>query len=225
MIHKTSANSNLPRPMITPLIIVLALVLSLFLFFRSKSTLEPVHRPRLKLYADVKQVVTARKIEVDDDEELIYLGIRPPTPKEPFYQQAKRRNTELVHKKRIRLRFDTIKRDKKGRLLVYAFRNGEFINETLVREGLAYVRLTTQSKRFADRLLVAQREARKKRRGLWKDKAPRPESNYPADPKYGNFHRSWCEEVDKIKPDRRVYLTSRTRAFAAGFAPCVFCKP
>ena len=181
-------------------------------------------QPR-KLYADVKRVKSGLKIELEDDTLLTYAGIRAPFPGEPLYEQASKRNAELVERRRIRLRFDDIKENRKGRKQAYVFVDGGFVNETLVREGLAYVRITTDTQRFADRLLAAQEDAQKKRRGLWQQGAPKRERSYFADPKYGNFHRPSCEEAGKIKPQRKVTFTSRREAFANGYAPCSKCKP
>lgn len=178
-----------------------------------------------KLYADVRRVKSGHKIELDDQTLLIYAGIRAPFPGEPFHEQAKARNTELVDRRRIRLRFDEVKEDRKNRKLAYVFVNGAFVNEMLVREGLAYVRITSFTQRFADRLLVAQEDARKNRRGLWKQPPPAGERSYTADPKYGNFHRPSCAEVGKIPADRRENFSSRGQALMNGYAPCAKCKP
>ncbi|MGI0149322.1 MAG: thermonuclease family protein, partial [Thermoplasmata archaeon] len=135
------------------------------------------------------------------------------------------RNAELVAEREVRLRFDDERRDGDGRLLAYVFVGDQFINETLVREGLAYVRLTTSGQRFGKRLLAAQAEARKKGRGVWSKPSPSRESSYSADPKYGNFHRPSCEEASKIQPERLIVFKSDKEALEKGFAPCSKCKP
>lgn len=154
-----------------------------------------------------------------------YAGIRAPYPNEPFYVEARDRNVELVESEVVRLRFDDEQHDRKGRLSAYVFVRGEFVNETLVAEGLAYVRVTPKSQRYAERLLAAQAEARKNRRGIWKNRDRNEEPNYPSDPKYGNFHRPTCVEVGKINPARLVIHPKRNKALNDGFAPCSKCLP
>ena len=183
-----------------------------------------------RLFVDVKRVISGSKIKLDgrgdaEDEYIIYAGVRAPFPKEPYFEDSLTRNTELVIGKEVRLRFGKQRKDRNDRMLAYVFCGDEFVNETMVREGLAYVRNTTANHRFAERLLKAQKEARSRRRGLWKDRVWTRESSYPADPKYGNFHRRSCGEVGRINPKRLRTFKSAGRAFDEGFAPCAKCNP
>jgi len=168
----------------------------------------------------VKSVLSGDTIKVKHHGRVIYAGIRAPFEGQPLYEAAKRRNAELVGDKRIRLRYSDEVRNRDGRLHAYAFLDDAFVNDIMVREGLAYVRLTTTTRRFADRLLDAQRQAREARRGIWQHVSESSEDSYAADPKYGNFHRVSCPEVPKIKPERLVTLESKEAAFDAGYAPC-----
>lgn len=173
----------------------------------------------------VKSVLSGQAVKVKHHGRVTYAGILAPSEGEPFYEEAKQRNAELVLGKKLRLRYGDQARDRGGRLLAYAFLDAAFINDILVREGLAYVRLTTTTPRFGDRLLDAQRQAREDRRGIWQLVSESSEDSYPADPKYGNFHRVSCSEVPKIKPDRLVTLDSKDAAFDSGYAPCKRCSP
>jgi len=174
---------------------------------------------------EVRQIYSGGRIKVSHKNKVAYEAIRVPGENEPLYEESKQRNIELVEGKALRLVFESQPRDLEGRLWAYAFVDDVFVNETLVREGLAHVRLTTSTRRFADRLLQAQQEARDEGAGLWAHTTASSESQYPADPKYGNFHRPSCEETAKIKPQRRVTLSSKDEAFDAGYAPCVLCNP
>ena len=198
---------------------------SVVLVVRALPNEEPPPKDQPTLRAKVKRVYDGRKIKLETDEKVVYAGIRTPLPKEPFHTEAASRNTELVEDKKVRLRFGQQEKTREGHLLAYIFIDDECINETLVREGLAYVRLTPTTRRFAEKLLLAQVEARKAKRGIWSGNPPAPESHYPADPKYGNFHRPGCQEVPKIKPERRVTLKSRKQAYSEGYAPCSRCGP
>ncbi len=173
----------------------------------------------------VRRVVSGHCIKVKPADRVVYAGIRSPYDDEPFHDEATRRNAELVEGRELRLRYDRHPRDRKERLFAYAFADDVFVNETLVREGLVFVRLTPETQRFAERLLDAQTDARKHHRGIWKDAAQSTETAYPADPKYGTFHRPDCEVAQQIKSDRRIVLKSRSEAFDRGFAPCDKCRP
>jgi micrococcal nuclease len=208
-------------------ILAVVVLVSLAVAFRPRKTVEPERDPEQRLFVKVKRAMTGQKIKLDNDTEeyLVYAGIRAPQNDEPLQEESTRRNEELIAQKEVRLRFDDEHRDGDGRLLAYVFDGDQFVNETLVREGLAYVRLTTAGQRFGQRLLAAQAEARKKGRGIWAKRSPSRESSYPADPKYGNFHRPSCEEASKINPERLVTFKSDKEALEKGFAPCSKCKP
>ncbi len=188
-----------------------------------QSRIDPLRgRPRK---AEVKRVISGHKIKLESDEELIYAGIRCPYPPEPMFEEAKRRNIELVEGETIRIRFDKRERDRKDRLLAYVTADGTFVNEALVREGLAYVRLTPDTRRYADELLAAQAEARQREKGLWQRHVKDVRGGYVADSKYGNFHKMSCEQAAHIKTERRVTFKARDGAFDVGFAPCTKCRP
>lgn len=174
---------------------------------------------------DVEHVYSGHKVKLDTGEELLYAGIRSPYPHEPMHDESLKRNTELVHDETIRIRFDKAKRNRKEKLIAYVTADGKFINELLVREGLAYVRLTPETRRFAAELLAAQAEARREKRGLWQTQRQSSRAGYAADPKYGNFHKLNCEEVGKMKPERRVDFRNKDLALDQGFAPCESCRP
>lgn len=175
--------------------------------------------------AEVEHVRSGSKVVLDEGEEVVYAGIRAPFDSEPLSAESLARNTELVGGRKVRLRFDDVTKDKKDRFVAYVFAEGAMVNEQLVREGLAYVQLTTSHRRFEKELLAAQSAARKDRKGLWSLDTPPKEKEYPADPKYGNFHRPTCEEVPNIKPERRTSFSRRNGAFDAGLSPCPKCLP
>ena len=189
------------------------------------SSAKPVPYPEKRFYVEVKRVLSGHSAKLEPEGRLVYAGIRTPYKDEPFYEEAKRRNIELVEGKTLRLRFDVEEEDAKARQLAYAFERGTPIAETLVREGLAYVRLTPKTQRYASELLAAQADARRAKRGIWSVPPNEPETKYPADPKYGNFHRPACKEVAKIKPERLVTYRILGDALDRGLAPCSKCRP
>lgn len=176
--------------------------------------------------ATVRRALNGHSVKLSDDERLIYAGIRAPFENEPFFQEAKRRNEELAIDNKVDLQYDAQPRDSDGRLLAYAFLgDGTHINLTLVREGLAYARLTPKATRYAEALLAAQREARLNKRGMWATMADSTEASLVADPKYAEFHRPNCEVAKKISEQRRETFKNKLGAFEKGFAPCNKCLP
>ncbi|MGB9599771.1 MAG: thermonuclease family protein [Myxococcota bacterium] len=68
----------------------------------------------------------------------------------------------------VRLEFDVTKRDKYNRLLAYVFtRDGKFINEIMLREGLAMLYTFPPNVRYTERFREAQSYAREHRLGIW----------------------------------------------------------
>jgi len=176
---------------------------------------------------EVKRVTSGSKIDIDYQPEntVVYAGIRTPFKDEPLHQEAKAFNEKLVQGKKVRLRFDEQKKEKDGDWLAYVFVDGEMVNQRLVWEGLAYVRLRAGEHRFAQELLAAQQEARRAGRGLWATPIRDTETSYPGDRKHAAFHRPSCEDVKNTRPENAVTFRSKDEAFAAGFAPCGRCKP
>lgn len=197
---------------------------SILVGLRLLGNARPPAEKRVRVRA--KRVVSGHYVKLDKGDKLVYAGIRAPYENEPFHAEARQGNVELVEGKELRLRFERdVIRDRKGRLFAYAFLEGLFINEAMVRDGLAYVRLTPETVSYADPLLEAQAEARRARRGLWSRVSESDERLYLADPKYGDFHRPSCDAVPLIPEGRRVELTNKEEAFNRGFAPCNKCLP
>lgn len=189
--------------------------------FSEDSPSEPDRPTRIT----VEHVRTGGIVKTETDEKLVYAGIRSPYEGEPMFDEARKRNAELVGGRELRLRFDREPRDKKNRVVAYAFCDEGMVNVLLVSEGLAYVRLAEGQQRFAETLLAAQNKARKARKGMWAAPTPSPEDLYPADPKYGNFHRPLCDESAKIKSERKIDFQNRDMALEKGYAPCDKCQP
>jgi len=96
--------------------------------------------------------------------------VKPHSPVEPFGEEAAAFTRRLVQNNsfQVRLSFDSQRRDKYGRLLAYVWAGEYFLNEELVRAGLA--RVETQysySPLMKERLILAETEAKAQHRGIW----------------------------------------------------------
>lgn len=119
------------------------------------------------LSARVRNVVDGDTVVLQAGQRLRYLGINAPERGEAFADEATRRNRRLVRGREVKLEFDAEREDRYGRLLAYVWADGEMVNETLLREGLAHVFVIPPNLRYYHRFLAIQEEARRRRVGLW----------------------------------------------------------
>ncbi len=71
---------------------------------------------------------------------------------------------------KVRVEPDVQERDKYGRLLAYLyFEDGRMINEEIVKAGYANLMTYPPNVRYEERFLLAYRNARANRKGLWKE--------------------------------------------------------
>lgn len=94
-------------------------------------------------------------------------SVAPGQPVGCFAIAASRYTTRRLEGERVRLEFDVERIDPFGRTLAYVWLGDELFNETLVREGYAFVSTFPPNVRYVDRFQAAQREARAGERGVW----------------------------------------------------------
>lgn len=75
----------------------------------------------------------------------------------------------LLENKKVRVEFDEEKQDIYERKLGYLFLDDEFINEKLLKEGMAKLYTKTTNQKYSERLKKAEQYARKNKKGFWKD--------------------------------------------------------
>ena len=93
----------------------------------------------------------------------------PKLGKQPFGEESKRRNQELMNSGKLEIEFDVgQKYDKYGRLLAYIYIDGESVQEKLLSEGLARVAYVyPPNTRHVDTYEKIQDSAQKKGIGIW----------------------------------------------------------
>ncbi|MFJ7825158.1 thermonuclease family protein [Psychrobacillus sp. NPDC096623] len=89
--------------------------------------------------------------------------------KQPFGQESKQRNKELLNSGDVTIEFDVGNRiDDYGRMLAYVYVDGESVQETLLEEGLARVAYVfPPNTRYLDEFEKATEIAEKKKMGVW----------------------------------------------------------
>jgi len=102
--------------------------------------------------------------------------------------------------------------------------SGKLFNEEVLKRGLGYLYLVEQNTKYGKRLRAAQREARAKRRGLWRH-PPKPEPYYVVAGKGPSrtTHRPNCPRLKHL-PNHQIYK-SRDEALDTGAPPCRTCNP
>lgn len=135
-------------------------------------------------YQDViaRKVIDGDTIELSNGQHVRYIGIDCPEKEkkttsgwrevhEPFADEAKKLNEELVSGKPVRLEFDVQKKDKYNRLLAYCFvKEGQkevLVQSELLKKGLAYLYTFPPNIKYVDVLVVSLQEAKKKKAGIW----------------------------------------------------------
>lgn len=120
-------------------------------------------------YSSVVAVIDGDTIEIKGGEKVRYLGIDTPEIGQPFYEQAKNKNKELVLGKIVRL--DICKaepRDKYGRLLAYVYMDKILVNRELLISGYARtLTIPPCGMERAEEFRQYQKGAMEKRLGLW----------------------------------------------------------
>ncbi len=153
------------------------IIFSLFLFLlfncQSFSTTDYSH-------IKVVEVIDGDTIRLENGELLRYIGIDTPEIRQkikgrwvflpaPLALKAKELNKNLVEGEYVKIEFDVERRDSHNRLLGYVFVDKVFVNEELLRAGLAVVYSRPPNLKYLNVFMKAQQEAKNDKKGLWKD--------------------------------------------------------
>ena len=123
--------------------------------------------------ARVIRVWDGNTVEIQGGHSVRYIGVATPgagmfrRPVEPFGREAAERNIALVEGKEIEIEADQTDLDTQGIMLRYVYVDGEMVNETLLREGLARLAPFGRNTRYAAQLTLAEQEARRTPIHIW----------------------------------------------------------
>lgn len=158
-----------------------------------------------------------------------YIGINSPEiahedkPAEPFGEEALAFNRKIVMSKFIRLEKDIETTDQYKRHLAYVFlKDGLFVNQEIIRNGLAYVTYKPPNIKYDGLLLKTQQEAMAARKGLW---LSWKESSgvYIGNMNSRRFHTKDCVSGQKISRKNQIRFNRKWDAFWEGYSPCKKC--
>lgn len=94
-------------------------------------------------------------------------SVKPNSPVECFGHEASNFLKQMIEGKRVRLERDVSDRDRYGRLLRYAYLDGQLLNAELVAAGYARVATYPPDVRETEGLRLAEKQAQGAGVGLW----------------------------------------------------------
>ena len=191
----------------------------------------PALSEKKQTFFKVKFVYDGDTIFLDNKEKVRYIGIDAPEinrqgDSEFMADEARGFNANFIKGARVRLEYDQEKRDRHGRLLAYVFlENGNMVNAMLVRRGMAHILLKRPNTKHKQLLIECQRNAMKKRWGIWSRPLNNEEKTYLGNRNSFRFHRPDCPFARKIWKGNLVKFKTCKRAFWEGYSPCKRCNP
>ena len=136
-------------------------------------------------HATVRRAVDGDTVELQDGQLVRYIGIDTPESRrrdargewvedpQPLSHEATEFNRRLVEGRRVRLEYDAQTHDRYHRLLAYVYVESGgrevMVNAELLRAGLAQLLTIPPNVKYVERFRALVEEARRQRRGLWKD--------------------------------------------------------
>ncbi len=121
----------------------------------------------------VVEALDGRTIRLATGETVRYIGVDTPLLQGVLGQpelgarEAWQANRRLVEGRRVRLEADVQDRDADGNLWRYVWLGKTLVNAELIRQGWAYHQPQSPNYRYLDRFARLEKEARRKKRGLW----------------------------------------------------------
>jgi micrococcal nuclease len=180
-------------------------------------------------FFSVRKVYDGDTIELENGMHVRYIGINAPEilhqdkPGEPFGTEAHALNEKIVLSKKVRLQGDQEATDQYNRRLAYVFlQDGTFVNQEIVRNGLAHVLYKYPNITYDEALLESQQEAMKAGKGIWANWKEK-KSDYIGNKKSRRFHLKTCALGQRTSMQNRIQFIRKWDAFWNGYAPCKKC--
>ncbi len=183
--------------------------------------------------AVVQEVLTGDSVRLEGGKTLKYIGVESPPMQSTIpllreYGVASREyNKSSVEGKTVTIEWDSQVRNNQKQLIGYVFlEDGTFLNEDIVKNGHARVRIHPPNIRYSETLRRAELLAAKEKKGLWEKEAKNPylDSRYIGEKNTKIFYFPNSPELDRIPQAHLVKFRTRVDAKAAGYRPCPTCK-
>lgn len=115
----------------------------------------------------VTRVIDGDTFEIENGAEVRILGINTPEKKQFLYGNASNFLKNLIEGRNVTMERDIEDADKYGRRLRYVFIGEIFVNEDILKKGLANVYIIPPNEKYSARLKEAERYAKENNAGLW----------------------------------------------------------
>ena len=180
----------------------------------------------------MEEVLTGDSVSLQGGKVLKYAGLQAPPLQHiiplirTYGQNALEFNKALVQGKKITIQWGPQIRDDRGNLMGYVFlENGTLINKEILREGHAKIFIHPPNLLYAAEFRRAELDARRERKGLWKEEAKNPylQDLYVGEKNTKLYYFPTSPELDRIPAANLVHFNSRVDAVAAGYKPCPTC--
>jgi micrococcal nuclease len=172
----------------------------------------------------VKKVLSGELIKLSEGERVRYIGVDAPGEGNFFFEDARQANKKLVEQKKIEIEYDARKNSNKD-LLGYVYAGDIFVNAQLLKNGFGIAYIVPPNQKYADLFISLQKEARKKRRGIWAFEDPNDEAYYIASKGSRKFHRPNCRFARELSFDKRVIFRTKDEALSKGYSQDWRCNP
>ena len=137
---------------------------------------------------------------------------------------------ELLKDAYVALEFDVEERDQYGRLLAYAYVDGEMVNKILLEKGYAQVATYPPNVKYVDVFTDLQRVARDNGVGLWGESVSDPASSKDSSSvvligsvNSDKYHIKGYTHDGQIAEHNIIVFDSEDHAAASGYVPCKAC--
>ncbi len=131
---------------------------------------------RQQYVANVKRIIDGDSLTVQIRSEMVKVrlwGIDTPEYFQRYSKAAKKLTSQFVRNQTVQLEVKDW--DKYGRMVaIVTMADGRSLNEELLKNGLAWVHIYYCKEAICDRWYSYEKEARKKKIGLWHDRSPVP---------------------------------------------------
>ncbi|NOQ35392.1 MAG: DUF4124 domain-containing protein [Methylococcaceae bacterium] len=176
-------------------------------------------------YYPIKKVYDGDTVLLENGIKVRFLGINTPEVAkrdkvaDAGGEEAKQWLAHKLEGTKVKLRYDSERKDKYGRTLAYLFtENNEHLNLQLVRNGLATVNIYPPNLKYANELIAAQQQAESQRLGIWglSEYAPKTVGRFDS-----SKHRGWQRitgRISKIKQTKKYNYLQLTPKFALKIA-------
>jgi len=182
---------------------------------------QPLHAEQLV----VKKVYSGELIKLSGGERVKYIGVDAPADGIFFFENARQANKKLVDQQKITIEYDVRRKDGNGDLLGYVYAGDVFVNAQLLKNGFGIAYIVPPNQKYADLFISLQKEARKKRRGIWAFEDPNDEAYYIASKGSRKFHRPNCRFARELSFDKRVIFRTKDEALSKGYSQDWRCNP